>query len=119
MVTSGQFNLNKALQYVMDLVNEVPAAVKDCGLGNLSFEYTADSCEDALDKTTVDVRTLVTDLKNDDVEAVLTDATALYQDLGNLENMCKSETPEQLYDAVVGALLNDIPLPSGADKAKC
>ena len=103
----------------MDLVNEVPAAVKDCGLGNLSFEYTADTCEEALDKTVTDVTKFVTDLKNDDVEEVLTDATAIYQDLGNLENMCKSDTLEQLYDAVVAALLNDVPLPSGADKAKC
>ena len=80
----------------MDLANEVPATVKDCGLGeNLSsFEYTADSCVEALDGTVDHLTKAFTDLEASDFSALLADLTNIYQDLLGIKSLCNGETPE-------------------------
>jgi len=63
------------------------------------------------------VSTLVKDVEAEDWSKLLTDGEQAYEDVMAAASACNNT--QTLFDSIVKAVLDEVTLPAGADKAKC
>jgi hypothetical protein len=120
MVKNGDVDLAKAVVDAKGIMATLPNVVKDCQLlpDDLKDLPPVESyCAWDLNNLVTISLTLEKDITAKNIPSIKSDLGELYQGLLLSAKNCKD--PQTTYDALVMAIMDNVPLPSGSNKEKC